>query len=251
VQPLLHGYVDGELDLVKNLEIEQHLQGCPACAQKQAQLQALRATIQTGAPYWKPPPGLQRRVQVAVRRAAKGRAGRRPLPRHWLALAASLMFIVGGGWGLASLLAPRPAEETLTRELVSSHVRSQLLAEREAVDVKSSDQHVVKPWFQGKLDFAPWVRDLKGQGFPLIGGRLDYLDNRPVAALVYKRNKHYINLFIWPSNQGDDLTLRAMTRQGFRLVHWTQGGMNYWAVSDLEVGELQEFARVVREQIPP
>jgi anti-sigma factor RsiW len=133
----------------------------------------------------------------------------------------------------------------LTQELVAGHVRSQMLPSHR-FDVASSDPHTVKPWFEGKLDFAPPVKDLAGQGFPLIGGRLDYLHNRPVAALVYQRRKHTINLFIWPSPPGSGPATKKTTHNGYNLLKWTKSGMTFWAVSDLNERELQEFARLIQ-----
>ena len=243
-QTLIHGYVDGELDLMKSLEIEQHLQECPACAQALASLQAVRAAIQDSSLYYQTPPGLAQRVQSSVRGASPADRTPRVRPRRLLAVAASLALIVAAGWGLARALSARSDDASLTQELVAGHVRSQMLPSHR-FDVASSDPHTVKPWFEGKLDFSPLVKDLEGQGFPLVGGRLDYLHNRPVAALLYQRRKHSINLFIWPTTQSANSETNT-TNHGYHLIHWTKAGMTYWAVSDSNQDELQTFARFVQ-----
>jgi anti-sigma factor RsiW len=143
---------------------------------------------------------------------------------------------------LLSVTFTRPsAQQRLAQDIVSSHIRS-LMANHE-MDVASSDQHTVKPWFDGKLDFSPPVKDLAPQGFPLIGGRLDYLGDRAVAALVFHRAKHVINLFIWPTREGDSEPAASPPINGYNLIHWSRGGMTFWAVSDLNERELMEFAR--------
>ena len=245
-QRLIHGYVDDELDLMKSLEIEQHLQECPECARAHASFRAIRTAIRDAVLYAPTPPELARRVRSAVRKAsAEGRISRmRPGPL--LAVAASLALIITAGGGLARVLVARLDDASLTRELVDDHVRSLMLPSHR-FDVASADPHTVKPWFQGKLDFAPPVKDLAAQGFPLVGGRLEYLHNRQVAALFYQRRKHSINLFIWPSSPGDEAAPPNATRQGFHLIRWTRSGMTFWAVSDLNEGELQEFVRLIQE----
>ena len=130
-------------------------------------------------------------------------------------------------------------DQFLATQLIASHVRS--LMANHLTDVASSDQHTVKPWLDAKLDFAPAVVDLSSEGFPLIGGRLDYLDNRPVAALIYQRRKHFINLFVWPAAPDATRTPKTITRQGYQLVHWVDSDFNYWAVSDVNEKDLEAF----------
>jgi len=148
---------------------------------------------------------------------------------------------VGEGGRLAGRVSPSPPNnEALVQEVISSHVRS--LMANHLADVTSTDQHTVKPWFNGKLDYFPRVNDLAGEGFPLVGGRLDYLDGRPVAALVYQRGRHFINLFIWPAKGGSGE--KTFSRQGYNVIYWSSSEMAYWAVSDLNPAELQEFMRL-------
>jgi anti-sigma factor RsiW len=246
LQSLLHGYVDGELDLVRHLDIERHLADCPRCADACKQLQLLQAALKGKSFHFTPPPALRRRIDTALRNLDDARPSRR---RPWglLALAAAALLVLGA-W--AVLRAGLAAENDRgVRELVASHVRSLMLDEH-LYDVKSSDKHTVKPWFLGKVDFSPVVGDFATDGFPLAGGRLDYIEDRPVAALVYHRRKHVINLFVWPAPRSAEAEPRALTRQGYQMLHWSRGGMSYWAVSDLNAAELRTFADLVIQQAP-
>ena len=182
--------------------------------------------------------------------SAKPRQTTRVTAWRWLAVAASVAL---AAVTTLTLLQPRnavTAEDLIAREAVSDHVRS-LMQPNHTLDVPSSDQHTVKPWFNGKLDFSPKVDNLADQGFPLIGGRLDYLGGRSVAALVYQRHQHYINLFIWPSNGTQEKEESSTRLQGYNLVHWKGGSMECWAVSDLNEGELRQFADLVQKPPAP
>lgn len=245
-QHLLDGYVDGELDSTSTLEIEQHLQACAECSRAYNNQLALRTAIGAGSLYFTPPANLQKRIQASLRQESKSKTVPGVLSWRWIGIATALAAVLLITLGLVHVLSIPSADDPLTQEVLSSHVRS--LMANHLVDVPSSDQHTVKPWFNGKLDFSPLVVDLAKQGFPLIGGRLDYLDNRPVAALVYQRRKHVINLFIWPSTHNADTGTQMVTRQGYHLFSWTKAGMTYWAVSDVETSELQQFVQLIQQQ---
>jgi anti-sigma factor RsiW len=238
----LQAYFDGELDVTHSLEVEDHLRECAECSRSYDGLKTLRNSLRRDALRFQPPAGLERRVKSAVRsEAGKGAQGFR---WQWLipVLAAAMLLIVFGGY----LLTRSRSEDLVAGEIVSSHVRS-LMTSGHLIDVPSEDPHTVKPWFDGKLDFSPPVKDLTTQGFALIGGRLDYIANRPVAALIYQRRKHQINVFIWPSAAGDTKAA-AEVRQGYNLIHWTKSGMTYWAISDLNLSELQQLAEQLQSQ---
>jgi anti-sigma factor RsiW len=228
---------------MRGLEIERHLQGCPACAAALERMRSLSRALGDPAFYYPAPPDLHRRVRASVRRAS-GPGDRLVWRLVIAAAAAAVLVVVTTVWGALRGLSAPATDERLAREVVASHVRS-LMLESHRVDVESSDQHTVKPWFIGKVDFAPEVKDLSRQGFPLIGGRLDYIDDRPAAALVYRREKHAINVFVWRA-AGRDRAPEVLERQGYHLIRWIDKGRMVWVVSDLNTGELREFAELLR-----
>ncbi len=252
-QHLIHAYLDGELDLVKSLEIEEHLQGCETCSQIYQNQQALRTALKDGSLYFKSPAPLRKHIQAALREAERSdaRTTRTPraLPWRWIGVAVALAVVVFIAWGVVRSLSTPSANDLVAQEVVASHVRS--LMPNHLVDVTSSDQHTVKPWFSGKLDFSPVVEDLTNQGFPLVGGRLDYVDNRPVAALVYRYQQHLINLFSWPAAGAPDTPVTLETRQGYHVAHWIKSNMAYWAISDVNETELQQFVQFVQNLATP
>jgi anti-sigma factor RsiW len=245
IADLLHPFADGELDLVRSLAVERHLQACPACAAAVKDLQALRGALAEPALYHRAPAGLRERVRAALRPAGRARAAARPFPWRPLAIAASLAFVAALTWATLRELSVPSADERVAQQVVASHVRSLMLPGRD-VDKASSDQHTVKPWFNGRVTFSPPVKKLDGAGFEMVGGRLDYLDRQKAAAVVYKRRAHVINLFVWPAAARAPRPPQALTVQGYHVLHWSDGDLTYWAVSDLNAAELREFAELIR-----
>ena len=266
---LMDGYLDGELDPITSQRIEEHLRTCRKCEQAYEADTALAHAISRDAPFYKAPAELRQRIQSSLRDAigvsasrsaarenhalltSPGTEGRLVLPQipwNWLALAAAIVLAAIIASSVLPRLRPPSSEQFLATQLIASHVRS-LMADH-LTDVASSDQHTVKPWLDTKLDFAPPVVDLSAEGFPLIGGRLDYLDNRPVAALVYGRGKHFINLFVWPAASNESKAPKTITREGYQLLHWADPDFNYWAVSDVNVNDLQTFKQQFETRTP-
>jgi mycothiol system anti-sigma-R factor len=270
---LMDGYLDRELDPITNQEIERHLRDCRGCEQAYEAQRALVRAIGSAAPYYKAPAELRQRIQSSLRKEIGAKATRngtrgsqilrtrkQPEPRpvlfgtpwNWLSLAglglaAAIIFAVMIVSNLAPELRRPGADQFLATQLIASHVRS--LMANHLTDVASSDQHTVKPWLDTKLDFAAPVVDLSGEGFPLIGGRLDYVDNHPVAALIYQRRKHFINLFVWPTTPSASRAQKTMSRQGYHLLHWVDPDFNYWAVSDVSDSDLQTFKQLFEGQL--
>lgn len=243
---LIHGYLDGELDLVRSLEIEEHMKSCPDCAQELWNQQTLRKAFRSSSLYERAPAGLEARIRASLPRdtAASPVPRRKALP--WLAVAAAIAVVIFTTVRVLPRLLDRSTSPGMVaQEIVTSHIRS--LQPGHLLDVQSTDQHTVKPWFNGKLDFSPPVKDLADEGFPLVGGRLDYFGHRNVAALVYERRKHFINVFVWPEGSRASDPPASAASQGYHMIFWQASGMYFCAVSDLNPGELQQFADLLQK----
>ncbi len=241
IRPLFHAYVDNELDVVRSLEVEQHLAGCPKCAAARRSVLAMRSALQKNELAFRAPENLRRSVREIARPATDAA----PTPGvsalwRWLATASTAFALI--------LLILRPAgvaqNDLALDEAVSAHVRS--LQAEHLTDVMSTDQHTVKPWFAGKIDFAPSVTDFAQQGFSLYGGRLDYLGDHPVAALVYHHAKHIINVFVWPSTTA--MSAKAENLRGYNVINCAANGLHYCLVSDLNAKELGDLADLLVKQ---
>ena len=230
----LDAYVDRELDTDADRDIRDHLRDCARCRSRVGERQALGHLVRS-VPYQSAPDRLRARVSTQTTRTFT--------PHRFLtwAAAAAVVIVVAGGAALVRLATA--GRDTVVEQVVDGHVRS--LMGDHLFDVRSTDQHTVKPWFLGKLDFAPPVVDLASIGFPLVGGRLDYLDGHPVAALVYQRRQHTINVFVAPAPDNVSSSIETRTVRGFHIHHWARAGMSFWVVSDLNDGELTEFTRAL------
>jgi mycothiol system anti-sigma-R factor len=245
VMDRLSPFLDDELDPVASREVSSHLASCPSCAAAFERQRRTSESLRRDLEYHRAPDLLRARVVRDLRAAARpeGTRSRPAAPSwRWLSAAAAVIVVAGGTWMVATL--PRgSADDATAREAVSGHIRS--LMANHLTDVASTDQHTVKPWFSGKLDFSPPVTDFAGADYPLVGGRLDYLQGHPVAALVYLHRKHVINVFIWPMASAHETFAPAVTQRGFHVIHGTHAGMAYWVVSDLNSEELASFARML------
>ena len=246
---LLEAYFDGELELVRSLEFEAHARNCAACSAGLRARQALRQVMRGASLRERAPEALRQRVLAAIPQKrglrAMSTARRRSLTLEWLAVAAAIAIAFFGGTRTVPYLAGRQPSNLLAQEIVAGHIRS--LQPGHLMDVESTDQHTVKPWFDGRVDFAPPVADLREQGFPLIGGRLDYVGQADAAALVYQRAKHLINLFVWPDASETQSLPSTLTLQGYNLICWRRGGMDFCASSDLNTAELGDFAKLLQQ----
>ncbi|HYL58414.1 MAG TPA: anti-sigma factor [Candidatus Acidoferrales bacterium] len=245
---LLHAHLDGELDLARDLEVQRHIADCPRCTPEYSAMLALRARLKDESLRYQAPAELKEKTRRAIAIAPGSTPASSQRPPGAYRRSMRLLLPLGAAAILALMFAPRamgPSEtQQLAREVVTSHVRS--LMASHLMDVASTDQHTVKPWFDGKLDFSPPVTDFSKDGFPLVGGRLDYLGERPVAALVYQRGKHVINVFMWPAARDTTSVERIETQRGYNVEQLTIAGMNCWVVSDLNRAELSKFAALLK-----
>jgi len=248
IENLLDGYLDRELDRDVVTTVERHLKVCGDCSRSFAERSSIATAIRKDATYHPAPAALAKRIRAQIAQTTTHRA-EKPRERHFKFSEWGRWFQLGGAFATTVLattlvtlqLTRVPADETIANELLSGHSRSIVTGHQ--IDVVSSDQHTVKPWLSSKLDFSPAVTDLTASGFPLRGGRLDYVNNRPVAVLVYGHRQHLIDLFIWPEDAAADKGVsRTFSKRGVNVLHWTAAGMTYWAVSDINNADLEVFA---------
>ena len=248
-QRFVPGYMDGELDLVRTIEMETHLKYCPVCAQKLENQQEVRLALRRSSLAYSAPAVLRDRIQSPLRASRWVGVQERKIKWpslhiwQWAGAVAALALFSLSGWQFTARLRAPSSDQRIAAEVFSSHVRS--LEADHLMDVISTDQHTVKPWFDGKLDFSPPVEDLASDGFPLVGGRLDYLEGREVAALIYRRREHFINVFVWPNPTGSNSTQPIESRQGHNIMRWSRGGFQCWAVSDIGAPDLAKFVRLL------
>jgi anti-sigma factor RsiW len=253
---LLHALLDGELDAGHAREVEAHVAGCAGCSEKLAAFRALRDAMAGAVLKPQAPAALRGRIEAALPLpSARARAGAsvvplRPSRRSFFGgFAAGAVASGALAASIALTMFRNDQEQTIANEVVSAHVRS--LQAGHLMDVETSDRHTVKPWFEGKVDVAPPVIDLTADGFTLLGGRLDYIDGEPVASVVYRRRQHVINLFVAQRLGTAHAAVTARSVQGYNVRHWSEQGLEFWAVSDLDPEELGDFVRKISAAARP
>jgi len=252
MRAMLSGLLDDELPVVESREVARHVESCAACRAEYDALRAARAAVRDHLPALAAPDLLRSRVVAALHDARRTDATRAAVPGRsgfWLRqIAAGLVIAVASSAVTRAVLHRSPAASDIAvRDVVASHVRS--LMTNHLTDVASTDEHNVKPWFDGKVPFAPDVPRLDSLDFPLIGGRVDTIGHEPAAALVYGRRRHVINVFAWPERGGPraDGTIHDATEHGYNVLRWVRGDMRYAAVSDLGLAELRQFVAAFRQ----
>jgi len=261
VQSQLHRYLDKELDSAGVLAVDQHLASCAACQKVFGVHSALQGAIRKHVRYHTAPDSLADRVRAGIGgNAERPRSASRPAWRplripgwlrpggaaaagaNWLQLGSALAATALVSWVAAVQYNTPREDEVMSEQVVSGHARAMVTSR--LTDVVSSDQHTVKPWLSSKLDFSLPVTDLAAAGFPLVGGRVDYLGGRTVAALVYRHRDHVIEVFVWPDRKGGRTApVHAQAKQGYTLVHWTDAGLAFWAVSDVNPADIEAFVQ--------
>lgn len=237
---LLDAYLDNELDVSHVIDVEQHLRECADCSQALKSARILSRSLRNLRSSEAQAPEQMRKAAVARLRRVNGAGRRRWVLWGMIPAAASLVAIgVFNGPLMHSA-----SDKEIAREVTASHIRS--LMPNHLLDVTSSDRHTVKPWFAGKIDYSPPVSDFGAEGFPLVGGRLDYIGSRQVAVLIYERRQHAINCYVWPEN-GEDSGVAERTENGYQMEDWRKAGMRFWLVSDLNGVEMRELAKLMQE----
>jgi anti-sigma factor RsiW len=239
-QEVLNALIDGEVVGGQQEAAAAHVAGCPLCTKLTNDYRRIGERLRAVA-YVPPPPDLGDKIHACLRSEDRSARGKWQFDaRRWMQQAAALVVVAGlsalVSWHLARSAAD---QRRLERDIVSAHVRS--LLQDTTIQIASSERHVVRPWFNGRIEFAPGVKDLAAQNFALLGGRLDWIDGKRVATLVYKRRLHIINVFMWPADAQADETPRATGLNGYNAISWTSGGMAHWAISDLNAKELAEL----------
>ena len=243
---VLHGYLDGELDATRSAEFERHLEGCRECATALGAEESLRSSLQHSNLYEKVPAGFRKKIRASLDAATASPVNIRIPAWRWRAAAAGILLVASISWYAWTLRPLKNSSQTVpftAAEMIDAHIRS--LQPGHLTDIASTDQHTVKPWFNGKLAYVPPVKDFSDEGFQLIGARLDALSGQNVAALVYARRKHIINVFVMPTKEPDTQIHEPGLRQGYQWRHWRRQGMEYCAVSDVSDADIYELAQLI------
>lgn len=240
----VHGYLDGELDAVRAAEFERHIKECAECQGVLEQMESLGSKLRQNDLYEYAPPRLEEQIRKQLALGSRVRPEPGSWWRHWFVVPAFAVAALIAVFSLALwLVQPHTRSRQITAELIDAHVRS--LQPGHLTDVISTDQHTVKPWFDGKVDFIPPVADYSDRGFTLTGGRLDVVDGNNVAVLVYARAKHVVNLFVWPTRKAAPVSEGSGSREGYNWILWHSGDMTFCLVSDTAPASLAQLKDMI------